>query len=1217
MNENDAIDVTWSFEKLLAVSTAPYILKVVYKDGATVRAGVEIEGDELRHISQGEIVEAFSTALTRADAGTQIVRFQIADGWISKVLRGKAEEKVVQILRELPSKPVSYLVTRGEGAKLRAASAIDSEDLGFVPQNTTILVAEKRLEFDASSSPSETRRIRIVSPAQYAGWISEKGHIVNPIEEEFIDAELNAELDHRLQVRLHRSHKGTSDAGATNRRLASGTGSLDVSSETLFLLNGSQRGSSGITISSDFKTVTCEGGGGRAMVLGSRGFTRGVHYWEVQVDSSSLGSVFIGVAPAESQGSSSWPGYGLVNYRATQQFGNETMYGKYFGMHPAGFPDTIGVLLDMDHGTISFFKEGKDPEDFLNPDLVYVVDMGVAYHNLRRNNRSAHSMLYPCLGVKQNGDRMSIRKCKWMSCKGLGTSALLNRVLQAKGIVSVWRNAYLPSFKLSERSIDEFYASYKRWRAHDKHVIKSRPGLEVAVDMSIEAIERALGEALASSCGLRAGKKFQSQFGDGHIIGARYNQLWWVLESGESDAWYWTREEFRDLLDTGELNFGDEESKSEDEKPPTMFSLSQSHEPLPILTIEEFTSILISKERSWSLDEDAAITLAVNTFSDKYGVDPLRIFAEDLESYRSTTNVLKHRSAAEVQARYSCLCVLNRASSVALPHADFGLEDSRASSVTTEFELDLTSKLGFRSATIADASTSGSSVKSLLTSASSRTLLEIKRVLFTQTKLKLWKVATRETTSVTVPASDEYDRPEGFPEVTLNRITPRSMYGSKESFTFNERLHDSVFGQLMDAMNSWDDRQFRKSFVAIRNAGQARAFYVKFSGEGVDDNGGPYRAAFHTSVSEESVGFLDLFVPCPNAQGGSFENRERMVFNASLMAAPERHVLYSFLGKLISMANRHNIQVPLFLPNLVWKPLVGEVVTKADLEAIDSFTINDLAFFASGEVDTELLFAKLQGTWQGAADTTTAQPLTARSLFENDAAPAGTTASSSMGGGGGGGGESGGDGDGGVGEIGADGSTMSAARIKRICDLILHMHLTSQSTGIAQLHRGMAAVVPAEIFPIFSAIELEVLFCGAANIDLDVLKKATVYEGVSPSDPHIKLLWEALETLTQEERSSFINFCSGMSRLPASANNFPMSFKLIAPGPKTHDDPDAYLPIAQTCFFQVSNSPSLSLFLHTQIIIHHTNHSAQHTRTHAHTHTHTHTNSSPCLSTPL
>ena len=55
-------------------------------------------------------------------------------------------------------------------------------------------------------------------------------------------------------------------------------------------------------------------------------------------------------------------------------------------------------------------------------------------------------------------------------------------------------------------------------------------------------------------------------------------------------------------------------------------------------------------------------------------------------------------------------------------------------------------------------------------------------------------------------------------------------------------------------MSSWDDRSLRRAFAHMQDAGQTRAFFVKFTGEGVDDQGGPYRAVFETAVGEESTG---------------------------------------------------------------------------------------------------------------------------------------------------------------------------------------------------------------------------------------------------------------------------------------------------------------------------------------------------------------------------
>jgi hypothetical protein len=51
---------------------------------------------------------------------------------------------------------------------------------------------------------------------------------------------------------------------------------------------------SGVTISDDLTTIVTSSGS-QSLVLGSRGFTRGVHYWEIKVDSQAQhGNIFIG-----------------------------------------------------------------------------------------------------------------------------------------------------------------------------------------------------------------------------------------------------------------------------------------------------------------------------------------------------------------------------------------------------------------------------------------------------------------------------------------------------------------------------------------------------------------------------------------------------------------------------------------------------------------------------------------------------------------------------------------------------------------------------------------------------------------------------------------------------------------------------------------------------------------------------------------------------------
>ena len=178
-----------------------------------------------------------------------------------------------------------------------------------------------------------------------------------------------------------------------------------------------------------------------------------------------------------------------------------------------------------------------------------------------------------------------------------------------------------------------------------------------------------------------------------------------------------------------------------------------------------------------------------------------------------------------------------------------------------------------------------------------REFCAVKRAVFTRSKLLgLWLPALRETTTPTGAPPDEYERPDDLREISINRLEARSastatlstsssssseghphllsstastgggsVASSSSSETaavttiettstsnattadfsvipFAERLRVSVFGQLVENIRHWDERSLRRSFVHMQDAGQARAFFVKFTGEGVDDHGGPYRA---------------------------------------------------------------------------------------------------------------------------------------------------------------------------------------------------------------------------------------------------------------------------------------------------------------------------------------------------------------------------------------
>ena len=161
-------------------------------------------------------------------------------------------------------------------------------------------------------------------------------------------------------------------------------------------------------------TGTVSSSGDRCLALGTVGFSSGVHYWEVHIDSADHGSVFVGVCPRNPDPAASpatvveqWNGWGFVNFRATYHEYNERVYGEFFS--PG---DIIGVKLDMDSGVLSFFLDGLRFGDHV------LADMGPAYDMMRDNQSGlkATRMLYPAVGFKRRGDKVRDMGMVQLSC---------------------------------------------------------------------------------------------------------------------------------------------------------------------------------------------------------------------------------------------------------------------------------------------------------------------------------------------------------------------------------------------------------------------------------------------------------------------------------------------------------------------------------------------------------------------------------------------------------------------------------------------------------------------------------------------------------------------------------------------------------------------------------------------------------------------------------
>lgn len=84
----------------------------------------------------------------------------------------------------------------------------------------------------------------------------------------------------------------------------------------------------------------------------------------------------------------------------------------------------------------------------------------------------------------------------------------------------------------------------------------------------------------------------------------------------------------------------------------------------------------------------------------------------------------------------------------------------------------------------------------------------------------------------------------------------------------------------------------------------------------------------------------------------------------------------------------------------------------------------------------------------------------------------------------------------------------------------------------------MARVVPVPLLSLFTGHELETMVCGSPDIPLDLLKSVATYKGIDANAPLVHWFWDTLEGFSNAERSLFLRFVWGRTRLPRTIADF-------------------------------------------------------------------------------
>jgi hypothetical protein len=575
-------------------------------------------------------------------------------------------------------------------------------------------------------------------------------------------------------------------------------------------------------------------------------------------------------------------------------------------------------------------------------------------------------------------------------------------------------------------------------------------------------------------------------------------------------------------------------------------------------SLEEFLSLAstIDGTRQWSVEADMQLSELISRCSNKEGVTPSNLSHTSLLSalgklgITDSNSILGSVDPARVIARAALLRVTNQAIGHALPYLSIALpeEKLKRDSCGNDGDIEI----------IASNMRNSSHAMVWAPPCSSRRLRSLRRVLFQQTKVNFWDSVLDATSTHTPLHQEDFEDPKEIKVIKINRIKAR--FDRLALITSPvDRLKASVFGQLHREMKSWNPSAFRRSYVGKGHGGQRRAFKVNFNGEGVNDYGGPYRAVFEQIIDEiqcDNIGagsvsktLLPLVVPCPNRASAVGANQDKYLLSTA-PPTPSNQELMHFFGKLVGTAVRHHLTLGLDVSSLLWRPLVRLPLSRAHLETVDHLAVKQLDDITRKGLELEEL-AQVEEDEQGGNSVYTP------SYRPDEWADYNFTV------------------------LLADGSRLSLisngdeepltlGNWREYVDLIERFRLRESVVMFKCIRDGISCVLPSEILPIFTSTELEQVISGSSEVDVQLLKQLTEYEDIAPDSATVTNFWEILSEMSGEERTLFLRFVWARSRMPSSAQESSMNFKIQGAQGAAKEKPDSYLPHAQTCFFSLT-----------------------------------------------
>uniref|UniRef100_A0A8C9SD30 HECT domain containing 3 n=1 Tax=Scleropages formosus TaxID=113540 RepID=A0A8C9SD30_SCLFO len=338
-------------------------------------------------------------------------------------------------------------------------------------------------------------------------------------------------------------------------------------------------------------------------------------------------------------------------------------------------------------------------------------------------------------------------------------------------------------------------------------------------------------------------------------------------------------------------------------------------------------------------------------------------------------------------------------------------------------------------------------------------------------------------------------KPSFMPRLYINR---RLAMEHRDNPSLDPTCKNTVFSQVYEGLKPSD--KYEKTLDYRWPARYDQWWECKFIAEGIIDQGGGFRDSLADMSEELCPSSSECPVPLPffthTSNQGTGEARDCYVPNPSCREFQK----YEWIGQLMGAALRGKDFLVLALPGLIWKQLIGEEVSwSKDFPAVDSVLVKLLE--AMENMDKETFEFKF------------GQELRYTTMLS----------------------------DGRVVELiqGGASTVVKYEDRKEFIQLVQKARLEESHEQIAAMQAGLVKVVPQAVLDLLTWQELEKKVCGDPEITVEALKRLTRYEDLEQTDLRVQYLWEALTNFTNEDRSRFLRFVTGRSRLPAPIYIFP------------------------------------------------------------------------------